>query len=57
MTVEFMLAVVTHSGLSRTEGTETLAAVSSVGPLTREDGGVWPARTYSASAAAAWASS
>ena len=30
MTVAFMFAVVTHSGLSRTEGTSTLLVVSGV---------------------------
>jgi len=57
MTVEFMLALVTHSGLSRTEGTAVLEVVSSVVPLTRLDGGVWWSRAKIASAAAAWASS
>jgi hypothetical protein len=45
MTVEFMLAEVTHSGLSRTDGTSTLDVESSVWPFTRAAGGVWPART------------
>ena len=45
MTVEFMLAVVTHVGVSRTDGTLTLAVVSWVEPLTRVVGGVSPART------------
>jgi len=45
ITVEFMLDVVTHVGLRRTDGTEALAVVSWVEPFTSEDGGVWPART------------
>src|SRR6266487_4511843 len=56
MTVAFMFAVVTHVGLSSTDGTLTLAVVSSVVLFTRADGGVAPARMYMASAAAACAS-
>src|SRR6266536_1495466 len=56
MTVAFMFAVVTHVGFSSTDGTLTLAVVSSVVLFTRADGGVAPARMYMASAAAACAS-
>ncbi len=56
MTVEFMFAVVTHFGVSRTEATDCLVCGSVVVPLSRLAGGVAPARTYMARAAAAWAS-
>ena len=55
-TVLSMLAAVTHTGVSSTEGTLALAVVSCVVPLTRAAGGVWPARSYRAAAAAASAS-
>ena len=45
MTVLFMFAVVTHFGVSRTEGTVTFAVVSLTEPFTSDDGGVCPART------------
>src|SRR5450755_1218413 len=53
ITVEFMLAGVTHSGVSSTEGTWTCSAESVVVLLTRLAGGVALARMYIASAAAA----
>ncbi len=56
MIVAFMFFGVTHSGVSSTEGTLTLAVVSSVVPLTSDFGGVLPARRYRASATAACAS-
>src|ERR1022692_736389 len=56
MTVEFIFAVVTHSGVSSTEGTLTCAVVSIVVRLTRLEGGVTLARMNSASVAAACAS-
>src|ERR1700722_3398755 len=57
ITVLFMFCVVTHSGISRTLGTLAFEPGSTVLPLTRLDGGVWLARRYRATAAAAWASS
>jgi hypothetical protein len=56
MTVEFMFAVVTHSGVSSTERTDLLVCGSVRGQLRRPSGGVTPARTYRARAAAPWAS-
>jgi hypothetical protein len=56
MTVSFMFLGVTHTGGSSTDCTLAFAVVSSVVPLTSEDGGVWPARRYRASATAACAS-
>src|SRR5580692_5640933 len=56
MTVEFMLAVLTHSGVSSTDLTEVFVCGSVVVWLSRLAGGVRPARTYMASAAAACAS-
>ena len=56
ITVEFMFFVVTHFGVSRTDGTLTLAVESWVLPLTSADGGLTPARRYRASATAACAS-
>ena len=44
MTVDFMLEVVTHSGVNKTEGTLVPVLESSVLPLTRVDGAFWPAR-------------
>ena len=56
ITVAFMFFVVTHSGVSRTDGTLVLEVVSAVLPLTSDFGGVLPARRYRASATAACAS-
>ena len=44
-TVDCMLAVVTHTGVKSTDGTLALAPLSWVVPLTRSDGGVFPANT------------
>jgi hypothetical protein len=56
MTVEFMFSVVTHSGVSSTDATDVLVCGSVMFQLSRLVGGVTLARTYMASAAAAWAS-
>ena len=55
-TVDSMLLEVTQMGVSRTEGTAALAWESCVVPFCSAAGGVWPARRYSAMAAAACAS-
>ena len=56
MTVEFIFSVVTHSGVRSTEATDVLVWGSLMCQLSRLAGGLTPARTYMASAAAAWAS-
>src|SRR5579859_2827175 len=56
ITVSFMFAMVTHSGLARMDGTGTWATTSVTEPLTSDGGGVRPARRYIASAAVAPAS-
>src|SRR6476661_6498421 len=55
-TVAAMFCGVTHVGVRYTDWTCALACVSCVVAFIRPDGGVWPARRYSASAAAACAS-
>src|SRR6202034_3660692 len=56
ITVAAMLAAVTHTGRSSTDGTRTRLVGSKVVPLTRLGGGTSPALRYSVSAAAACAS-
>ena len=56
MTVAFMLDGVTHSGVCQHRRNGDLAGRVLVLPLTSDAGGVFPARRYMASAAAAWAS-
>src|ERR1700730_11451461 len=57
-TVDAMFWVVTHTGVSNTDGTSTLgvAPVSFVVPFRSSAGGVWLARREIARAAAAWVS-
>ena len=44
MTVDFRVFGVTHSGCSSTDGTDFFSWMSSVVPLSSDDGGVLPAR-------------
>src|SRR6516165_11959453 len=57
MTVDCMLALVTHTGVSRVAGSVMLGlAGSTVVPFSRADGGVAPASRIVAMATEAWAS-
>src|SRR6202040_2769150 len=56
-TVDSMLALVTHTGVSRDAGSVMLElAGSTVVPFSRDDGGVWPASRIVARATESWAS-
>src|SRR5580692_47531 len=56
-TVDSMLALVTHTGVSRDAGSVTLElAGSTVVPFSRDDGGVLPASRIVAMTTASWAS-